>query len=136
MRTSQTILSRNCMNVVLNRTNHAGYHLGQLMFLARTSGLKFVSDLARGNDRIHMARAATTTDVFNAIAEPRRRQIIRLLRDREEWTVGEIASRMKMAQSTASRHLHVLKEVGVVTAMKRGRFMCYRLHPASLNSPA
>jgi len=80
-----------------------------------------------------MARAATTTDVFNAIAEPRRRQIIGLLGDREEWTVAEIASRMKIAQPSASRHLHVLKEVGVVTVMKRGRFRCYRLHAASLN---
>lgn len=79
-----------------------------------------------------MARAATTTDVFNAIAEPKRRQIIRLLRDREEWTVGEIASRIMISQLAASKHLHVLKKVGVVTVMKRGRFRCYRLHPASL----
>jgi DNA-binding transcriptional ArsR family regulator len=79
-----------------------------------------------------MARAPTTTDVFNAIAEPQRRQIIGLLRDREEWTVGEIASRMKIAQPAASKHLHVLKEVGVVTVTRRGRLRCYRLHPASL----
>ena len=79
-----------------------------------------------------MARAATTTDIFSAIAEPRRREMIRLMRNREEWTVGEIADTMRIAQPMASKHLHVLKKVGIVTVVKRGRFRCYRLHAASL----
>jgi DNA-binding transcriptional ArsR family regulator len=79
-----------------------------------------------------MARASTTTDVFNAIAEPRRRQMIRLIRDGEEWTVGEIALRMRIAQPVASKHLQVLRKVGIVKVVKRGRFRCYRLHALSL----
>jgi DNA-binding transcriptional ArsR family regulator len=79
-----------------------------------------------------MARASTTTDVFNAIAEPRRRQMIRLIRDGEEWTVGEIALRMRIAQPVASKHLQVLRKVGIVKVVKRGRFRCYRLHVLSL----
>jgi DNA-binding transcriptional ArsR family regulator len=79
-----------------------------------------------------MARAATTTDIFNAIAEPRRREMIRLIQDGSEWTVGEIAARMRIAQPVASKHLHVLKMVGIVSVVKRGRFRCYRLHTASL----
>ncbi|MGO4212145.1 ArsR/SmtB family transcription factor [Terriglobus sp. 2YAB30_2] len=79
-----------------------------------------------------MARAATTTDVFNAIAERRRREMIRLIGDGREWTVGEIADQMRIAQPVVSKHIHVLKKVGIVTVMKRGRFRCYRLNPASL----
>lgn len=81
---------------------------------------------------IAMARASTTADVFNAIAEPRRRQMISLLRDGEEWTVGEIAVRMRIAQPVASKHLQVLRKVGIVNVVKRGRFRCYRLRALSL----
>ena len=67
-----------------------------------------------------MARAATTTDVFNAIAEPRRREIIGLLNDGLEWAVSDVVARVKMAQPSVSKHLGVLRKVGVVTVVKRG----------------
>jgi DNA-binding transcriptional ArsR family regulator len=79
-----------------------------------------------------MARAATTTDAFNAIAEPRRREIIDLLIDGREWTVGEVVTRVKIAQPAVSKHLGVLRKVGVVTVVKRGQFRLYRLHAAQL----
>jgi DNA-binding transcriptional ArsR family regulator len=79
-----------------------------------------------------MARAATTTDAFNAIAEPRRREIIDLLNDGREWAVGEVVARVKIAQPAVSRHLGVLRKVGVLTVVKRGRFRLYRLHAAQL----
>jgi DNA-binding transcriptional ArsR family regulator len=79
-----------------------------------------------------MARAATTTDVFNAIAEPRRREIIGLLHDGREWAVGEVVARVKMAQPSVSKHLRVLRKVGVVTVVKRGQHRLYRLHAGQL----
>jgi DNA-binding transcriptional ArsR family regulator len=74
-----------------------------------------------------MARAATTTDVFNAIAEPRRREILGLLNDGREWAVGDVVVRMKLGQPAVSKHLGVLRKVGVVTVVKRGQHRMYRL---------
>jgi DNA-binding transcriptional ArsR family regulator len=79
-----------------------------------------------------MARAATTTDVFNAIAEPRRREIIGLLKDGREWAVGDVVARVKIAQPAVSKHLGVLRKVGVVSAIKRGQHRMYRLNAAEL----
>src|ERR1700694_5308037 len=79
-----------------------------------------------------MARAATTTDVFNAIAEPRRRKIIDLLNDGQQWAVGDVVARMRIAQPSVSKHLGVLRKVGVVTVVKRGQHRLYRLHAAQL----
>jgi len=79
-----------------------------------------------------MARAATTTDVFNAIAEPRRREILGLLNDGREWAVGDVVVRMKLAQPAVSKHLSVLRKVGVVTVVKRGQHRMYRLEAARL----
>ena len=79
-----------------------------------------------------MARAATTTDVFNAIAEPRRRRIIDLLNDGREWAVGDVVARVKIAQPSVSKHLGVLRKVGVVTVVKQGQQRLYRLHAAQL----
>ncbi len=79
-----------------------------------------------------MARAATTTDVFNAIAEPRRREIIGLLKDGREWAVGDVVARVKMAQPSVSKHLGVLHKVGVVTVVKRGQHRLYRLQAEEL----
>jgi DNA-binding transcriptional ArsR family regulator len=79
-----------------------------------------------------MARAATTTDVFNAIAEPRRREILGLLRDGEAWSVGDVVQRVGMAQPAVSKHLGVLRKVGVVTVVKRGQHRFYRLQAAEL----
>jgi DNA-binding transcriptional ArsR family regulator len=79
-----------------------------------------------------MARAATTTDVFNAIGEPRRREIIGLLNDGREWAVGDVVARVRIAQPAVSKHLGVLRKVGVVTAVKRGQHRLYRLRAERL----
>lgn len=75
-----------------------------------------------------MARAATTTDVFNAIAEPRRREIIGVLNDGREWAVNDVVLRVKLPQPAVSKHLGVLRKVGVVTVVKRGQHRMYRLN--------
>jgi len=72
-----------------------------------------------------MARAATTTDVFNAIAEPRRRQLIGILGDGEEHAAGEVVLRLRMSQPAVSKHLGVLRKVGVVSVVKRGQHRMY-----------
>ncbi|MBV8674887.1 MAG: winged helix-turn-helix transcriptional regulator [Acidobacteriaceae bacterium] len=79
-----------------------------------------------------MARAATTTDVFNAVAEPRRREIIGLLSDGQEWAVNEVVVHLRLAQPAVSKHLGVLRKVGVVTAVRRGQHRMYRLEAAQL----
>lgn len=79
-----------------------------------------------------MARAATTADIFNAIAEPRRREIISLLNDGREWAVNDVVTRVKIAQPAVSKHLGVLRKVGVVTVVKRGQHRLYRLQAAEL----
>ena len=73
-----------------------------------------------------MARAATTTDPFNAVAEPRRRQILDLLAGGER-SVGEIVSALGLGQPQVSKHLRVLHEVGLVAARQDGRRRLYRL---------
>lgn len=79
-----------------------------------------------------MARASTTTDVFNAVAEPRRREIIGLLSDGREWAVNDVVMRLRLAQPAVSKHLGVLRKVGVVTAVKRGQHRMYKLEAARL----
>jgi DNA-binding transcriptional ArsR family regulator len=79
-----------------------------------------------------MARAATTTDVFNAIAEPRRRAIVDLLVDGKEHAVGDVVVRLRLPQPAVSKHLGVLRKVGVVTVSKRGQHRMYRLNAAEL----
>ena len=79
-----------------------------------------------------MARAATTTDVFNAIAEPRRREIIGMLSDGREHAVGDVVLRLRLPQPAVSKHLGVLRKVGVVTVSKRGQMRFYRLNAKEL----
>jgi DNA-binding transcriptional ArsR family regulator len=79
-----------------------------------------------------MARAATTTDIFNAVAEPRRREIISLLGDGREWAVNDVVARLRLGQPSVSKHLGVLREVGVVRTVKRGQHRMYRLEAARL----
>jgi DNA-binding transcriptional ArsR family regulator len=79
-----------------------------------------------------MARAATTTDVFNAIAEPRRREIIGILNDGQDWTVGDVVARVNIGQPAVSKHLGVLRAVGLVTVVKSGQHRLYRLQAAKL----
>jgi DNA-binding transcriptional ArsR family regulator len=78
-----------------------------------------------------MARAATTSDVFNAIAEPQRREILVLLRAGER-PVTELARELGMAQPGASKHLRVLREVGLVRDRKAGKQRLYALDPRGL----
>jgi DNA-binding transcriptional ArsR family regulator len=73
-----------------------------------------------------MARAATTTDAFNAVAEPRRRQILDLLSTGER-PVNELVARLDLAQPQVSKHLRVLREVGLVAVRDDGRQRVYRL---------
>jgi len=73
-----------------------------------------------------VARAATTSDVFNAIAEPQRRQILVLLRSGER-PVTEMAQELGMTQPGASKHLRVLREVGLVRDRKEGKQRLYGL---------
>lgn len=72
-----------------------------------------------------MPRAATTSDAFNAIAEPRRRDILEYLAFRER-PVGEIVEELGLAQPSVSKHLRVLREVGLVDVRRDGRNVLYR----------
>src|SRR5690242_19837428 len=78
-----------------------------------------------------MARAATTTDVFNAVAEPRRRQIVDLLAAGER-PVNDLVQALELAQPLVSKHLLVLREVGLVTARDAGRQRLYQLNGPAL----
>ena len=79
-----------------------------------------------------MARAATTTDVFNAIAEGHRRDILDALVDGEA-SVGELVGRLELAQPQVSKHLKVLAEVGLVQVRAVGRQRLYRLDAPALS---
>jgi DNA-binding transcriptional ArsR family regulator len=72
-----------------------------------------------------MPRAATTSDAFNAVAEPRRRQILDLLATQEHG-VNEIVASLRLEQPSVSKHLRVLRDVGLVTVRRNGRHMYYR----------
>jgi DNA-binding transcriptional ArsR family regulator len=74
-----------------------------------------------------MARAATTADAFNAVAEPRRRQILELLA-RGERPVNDLVARLRLGQPQVSKHLRVLREVGLVAVREEGRRRVYRLN--------
>jgi DNA-binding transcriptional ArsR family regulator len=79
-----------------------------------------------------MTRKAHPSDVFSAIAEPRRREVIAVLADGEEHSVNLIVLRMKMAQPAVSKHLGALRKAGVVTVVKRGQHRMYRLNAEGL----
>jgi DNA-binding transcriptional ArsR family regulator len=72
-----------------------------------------------------MARAATTSDAFNAVAEPRRREILNFLA-LQERPVNDIVAAMGLEQPSVSKHLRVLKDVGLVHARREGRQMFYK----------
>jgi len=78
-----------------------------------------------------MARAATTADAFNAIAEPRRRQILDVLAGGER-AVNELVAQLGVAQPTVSKHLRVLRKVGVVEVRGDGRRRLYRMNGKAL----
>ena len=78
-----------------------------------------------------MARAATTTDAFNAVAEPRRRAILDALAEGER-PVNELVRVLAIGQPQVSKHLRVLREVGVVDVREHGRQRLYRLNGRAL----
>src|SRR6478735_10919982 len=80
---------------------------------------------------VPMARAATTSDVFNAVAEPQRREILVLLRG-GELPVTELAQELGITQPGASKHLRVLREVGLVRDRQAGKQRLYRLDARGL----
>lgn len=78
-----------------------------------------------------MARAATTADVFNAVAEPRRRQILDVLADGER-AVNDLVDLLGLTQPQVSKHLRVLRAVGAVDVREEGRQRLYRLNSSAL----
>src|SRR6185503_11692298 len=78
-----------------------------------------------------MARVATTADAFNAVAEPRRRQILDVLAGGER-PVNDLVQRLGVTQPLVSKHLRVLREVGLVDVRDEGRQRIYRLNGRSL----
>jgi len=78
-----------------------------------------------------MARAATTSDAFNAVAEPRRRDILNYLVPQER-AVGDIVASLGMEQPSVSKHLGVLRRVGLVRVRRNGRHMFYRTNAEAI----
>jgi DNA-binding transcriptional ArsR family regulator len=78
-----------------------------------------------------VARAATTSDAFNAVAEPRRRQILEYLA-KEEREVGQIVVALRIEQPSVSKHLKVLHRVGLVRVRRNGRHMLYKTNAQAL----
>jgi DNA-binding transcriptional ArsR family regulator len=79
-----------------------------------------------------MPRAQTTSDVFNAIAEPRRRQIVGLLAQRGALAVGTIVAALGLPQPAISKHLGVLRKVGIVEVIRQGKQRVYSLEAEKL----
>lgn len=78
-----------------------------------------------------MARAATTADAFNAVAEPRRRELLDVLAGGER-PVGDLVAELRLTQPAVSKHLRVLREVGLVDVRDEGRRRIYRLNARPL----
>jgi DNA-binding transcriptional ArsR family regulator len=78
-----------------------------------------------------MPRAATSSDVFNAVAEPQRRAILEFLAA-DERPVGDIVDALELAQPSVSKHLRVLRDVGLVQVRRDGRQMFYRTDAAAI----
>jgi len=78
-----------------------------------------------------MARAATTSDAFNAVAEPRRREILSYLAAKERQ-VGEIVAAVGLDQPSVSKHLGVLRSVGLVHVRRNGRHRLYRTNAEAI----
>ena len=78
-----------------------------------------------------MARASTTSDAFNAVAEPRRRHVLNYLA-MQERSVTEIVDAMRMEQPSVSKHLKVLNRVGLVDVRREGRQMLYKVNALAI----
>jgi DNA-binding transcriptional ArsR family regulator len=77
-------------------------------------------------------QTAHPADIFTAIAEPRRRDVIAILSDGHEYAVNEIILRIQLTQPAVSKHLAVLRKAGVVSVSTRGQHRMYRLNPEGL----
>ena len=80
---------------------------------------------------LFMPRATTTSDAFNAVAEPRRREILNYLA-LQERPVGDIVLSLGLEQPSVSKHLRVLKDVGLVDVRRQGRQMFYRTNAEAI----
>jgi DNA-binding transcriptional ArsR family regulator len=80
-----------------------------------------------------VARASTTSDPFNAIAEPRRRHILEFLAGNEH-SVSDIVDALELGQPSVSKHLQVLRDVGLVRVRRDGRRTLYRINPETLRT--
>ena len=80
-----------------------------------------------------MPRASTISDAFNAIAEPRRRQILEFIAA-DERSVGEIAAQLELGQPSVSKHLQVLLNVDLVTMRRDGRRTLYRTNSETVRT--
>lgn len=78
-----------------------------------------------------MPRASTTSDAFNAVAEPRRREILNYLAHHER-SVGDVVAGLRMEQPSVSKHLRVLHKVGLVRVRRHGRHMLYRTNAEAI----
>jgi DNA-binding transcriptional ArsR family regulator len=78
-----------------------------------------------------MPRVATTSDAFNAVGEPNRREILNYLM-LQERAVGEIVSTLRLGQPSVSKHLRVLRDVGLVQVRRDGRRMMYRTNAEAI----
>jgi DNA-binding transcriptional ArsR family regulator len=78
-----------------------------------------------------MPRASTTSDAFNAVAEPRRREILNFLAFQER-PVGDIVASLGLGQPSVSKHLRVLRDVGLVSVRRDGRNMLYRTNAEAI----
>jgi DNA-binding transcriptional ArsR family regulator len=78
-----------------------------------------------------VARAATTSDAYNAVAEPRRREILNFLALKEQ-AVGDLVARLGLEQPSVSKHLRVLRDVGLVRVRRHGRHMLYRTNAEAI----
>jgi DNA-binding transcriptional ArsR family regulator len=78
-----------------------------------------------------VARASTTSDAFNAVAEPRRRDILEFLAG-DERSVSEIVDALEMEQPSVSKHLRVLRDVGLVDSRREGKQMMYRTNAEAI----
>jgi DNA-binding transcriptional ArsR family regulator len=83
--------------------------------------------------KIRMPRAATTSDPFNAIAEPRRRHILEFLAG-DERSVSDIVDALELNQPSVSKHLQVLRDVGLVRVRREGRRTMYQINPDTLRT--
>ncbi len=100
---------------------------------SQVGGLAGLTHSNMGMYRSGVPRAATTSDPFNAIAEPRRRHILELIAG-EERSVSEIADALALGQPSVTKHLQVLRDVQLVTVRREGRRTLYRTNAETLRT--